>query len=99
MVKVTREAKPLRRSPRLTSSASPRLKEEEQVIFVSQTCSPGPMKGETSETVDPTGRPNSKFVVPSQQPALNLVASAATVLKALVDSFLVLPSLKNNLRA
>ena len=33
------------------------------------------MKGDTS--VDPTERPNSKFVVPSQQPALILVAPAA----------------------
>ena len=33
------------------------------------------MKGDTS--VDPTERPNSKFMVPSQQPALILVASVA----------------------
>ena len=33
------------------------------------------MKGDTS--VDPTERPNSKFTVPSQQPALTQVASAA----------------------
>ena len=33
------------------------------------------MKGDTSE--DPTERPNSKLMVPSQQPALTLVASAA----------------------
>ena len=34
------------------------------------------MKRGTS--VDPTERPNSKFIVPSQQPAITLVASAAT---------------------
>ena len=36
------------------------------------------MKGETPETVDLTGRPKSKFMVPSQESALSLVASAGT---------------------
>ena len=47
-------------------------------MLAPQTCSSGPMEGDASETVDPTGRPNSKFMVPSQQLSLNLVASAAT---------------------
>ena len=74
-VKTTRESESLRRSPRLASSTSTRLKLEEQVSFASQTCSPGIKKGDTS--VDPTERLNSKFMVPSQQPALTLVASPA----------------------
>ena len=78
MVKTTREGENLRRSPRLTSVASSRLREEDQAILSSQTCSLGPMKGDASETVDPMGQPNSKFMVPSQQPALTLVASTAT---------------------
>ena len=76
IVKTAREGDNLRRSPSLASSASPRFREEELVVFASQTCLPGPMKGDTS--VDATERPNSKFMVPSQQPALTLVASAAT---------------------
>ena len=79
MVKTTRkEGENLGRSPRLTSSASPRLREEEQVASASQTCSSGPRKGDTPETVDLTGRPKSKLMVPSQQSALSLVASAGT---------------------
>ena len=76
MVKTTREGENLRRSPRFSSSTSPRLREEEQVVFAPQTCSPGPMEGDTS--VDPTERPKSKFMVPSKQTALTLVASAVT---------------------
>ena len=76
MVKTTREGENHRRSPRLASSTSPRLGEKEQVDFASQTCSPGLMEGDTS--VDPTERPNSKFMVSSQQPALILVAYSAT---------------------
>ena len=45
-----------------------------QADFVSPTCSPEPMKEDTP--VDSTERPISKFMVPSQQPALTLVASA-----------------------
>ena len=75
MAKTTREGKKLRaRGPRLASPASIRLKEEEQDDFVSSICSREPMKGDTS--VDPKERPNSKFVVPSQQPALILVVPA-----------------------
>ena len=77
MVKTTREDENQRRSRRLTSSTSTRLRKE-QVVFAPQICSSGQMKGEFSEAVHPTGRPNSKFMVPSRQPALNLVASAAT---------------------
>ena len=76
MVKTTHEGENHRRSPRLARSTSPRLREEEQVDFASQTCSPGSMEGDTS--VDPTSRPNSNFMVPSQQPALTLLASSAT---------------------
>ena len=76
MVKTTREGENLRRSPRLASSASPRLRGEDQAIFASQTCSPGPMKGDTS--ADPTERPKCRVMVPPEQPALTLVASAAT---------------------
>ena len=76
MVKITREGENLRRSTRLTSSASPKLKEEEKVVFASQACSSGPMKGDAS--VDPTERPNSKSIVSSQQPILTQVVSAAT---------------------
>ena len=75
MVKSTREGENPRRSPRFASSASTKFKEEEQVELASQICSRGPVKGDTSE--DPTERPNSKFMVPSQQPALTLVAPAA----------------------
>ena len=75
-MKTTREGENHRRSPRLASSTSPRLREKEQADFASQTCSPGLMEGDTS--VDPTERPNSKIMVPSQQPALTLVASSAT---------------------
>ena len=75
MVKTTREGEKIRGGPRLASPTSTRLREEEQADFVSSTCSPGSIKGDTS--VDPSGRPNSKFMVPSQQPALTLVASAA----------------------
>ena len=73
MVKSTREGDNPRRSPRFASSISTRSKEEEQVA--SQICSPEPMKGDTP--VDPTERPNSKFMVPFQQPALTLVALVA----------------------
>ena len=76
MAKNAREGGNLRRSTPFTSSTSPRLKEN-PVAFAPQTYSLGPMKGDTSETVDPTGRPHSKFKVPSQQPALSPVVSAA----------------------
>ena len=75
MVKFTREDEILKRGPRLASPTNTRLREEKQVDSASQTCSPGPMKRNTS--VDPTERPNSYFMVPFQQPALTLVASAA----------------------
>ena len=75
MVKSTRGGEKLRGSLRLASPTSTRVREEEQADFVSPPCSPEPMKGDTS--VDPTKRPNSKFMVPSQQPALTVVASAA----------------------
>ncbi|CAN0310470.1 unnamed protein product [Ascophyllum nodosum] len=74
MAKTTREGEKLRvRGPRLASPPSIRLREE-QTDFVSSTCSRDPMKGDTS--VDPTERPNSEFVVPSQQPTLILVGRA-----------------------
>ena len=74
MVKSTCEGEKLRvrGGPRLASPTGTRPREEEQVG--SQTCSPGSMEGDTS--VDPTERPNSKFMVPPQQPALILVAPA-----------------------
>ena len=74
MTKTTREGKKVRvRGPRLASPPSIRLREE-QSDSVSSTCSQEPMKGYTS--VDPTERPNSEFVVPSQQPTLILVVFA-----------------------
>ena len=74
MTKTTREGKKVRvRGPRLASPPSIRLREE-QSDFVSSTCSREPTKGDTS--VDPTERPNSEFVVPSQQPTLILVVFA-----------------------
>ena len=74
MVKSTRESEKLERDPR-ASPTSTRLREVKQADSVSPTCSREPMKGDTS--VDPTEQPNSKFMVPSQQPVLILVASAA----------------------
>ena len=77
-VKTTRDGENLRESPRLASSNSPRLREEEQqVVFASQTCSSGALKGDA--LIDPTEQLNPNFMVPSEQPALTLVASAATV--------------------
>ena len=73
MAKSTRKGEKLRGGPRLASPTSTRLREEEQADFVSPTCSPEPMKRDAS---DPSERPNSKFMVPSQQPALTLVAFA-----------------------
>ena len=74
MTKTTREGKKVRvRGPRLASPPSIRLREE-QSYFVSSTCSQEPMKGDTP--VDPTERPKSEFVVPSQQPTLILVVFA-----------------------
>ena len=72
MVKTTREGEN-RRSPKISSFAGTRSKEEEQ--NASQICSPGSMKGDTP--VDPTERPDSKFMIASKQPALTLVALAA----------------------
>ena len=74
MVESTREGENRRGGPPFASSPSTRLKEEEQADFVSPTCSREQMKGDIS--VDPTERPNSKFMVPSQHPALILVAPA-----------------------
>ena len=71
-MKTTREGEN-RRSPRIASFAGTRSKEEEQIA--PQFCSPGSMKGDTP--VDPTKRPDSKFMLPSKQPALTLVALAA----------------------
>ena len=76
MVKSTREGEKLRGGPCFASPANTRFREEEQADFVSPTCSPEPMKGDTS--VDPTEGSISKSMVPSQQLALTLVASAAT---------------------
>ena len=72
MVKTTREGEN-RRSPKISSFAGTRSKEEEQ--NASQICSPGSMKGDTP--VDPTERPDSKFMIASKEPALTLVALAA----------------------
>ena len=71
MVKTTREGEN-RRSPRISSSAGTRLREEQTA---SQIRSPGSMKGDTP--VDPTEPPDSKFMTASKQPALTLVALAA----------------------
>ena len=74
VTKPTRESEKARvRDPRLASPPSIRLREE-QADFVSSTCSRKPMKVDTS--VDPTERPNSEFVIPSQQPTLILVVFA-----------------------
>ena len=71
--KTTREGERLEGGPRGRPTGT-RFREEKQADSVSPTCSREPMKGDTS--VDPTERPNSKFMVPSQQPALVLVAPA-----------------------
>ena len=70
-MKTTREGEN-RRSSRIASFAGTRSKEEEQTA--SQICSTGSMKGDTP--VDPTERPDSKFMIASKQPALTLVALA-----------------------
>ena len=74
MVKSTREGERLKEGPRARPTGT-RLREEKQADSVPLACSREPMKGDTS--VDHTERPNSKLMVPSQQPALTLVASAA----------------------
>ena len=76
MVKSTREGEKLRRGPSFASPTSTRSREKEQVDLVLPTCSRGPVKGGTS--VDPTQRPNSEVMVSPRQPALILVAPAAT---------------------
>ena len=73
MVKTTREGENPTRSSRIASFAGTRSKEEEQIVF--QICSLGSMKGDTS--IDPTERPDSKFMIPSKQTALTLIALAA----------------------
>ena len=52
MVKSTRGGEKLGGGLRLASPTSTRVREEEQADFVSPTCSPDPMKGDT--LVDPT---------------------------------------------
>ena len=72
MVKTIREGKN-RRSSRIASSAGTRSKEEQTA---SQISSPAPMEGDAP--VDPMERPDSKFMIAPKQPALTLVALAAT---------------------
>ena len=75
MVKSTREGERLKQEGPQANPTGTRLRKEKKTESVPPTCSREPMKGDTS--MDPTERPNSKFMVPSQQPALTLVASAA----------------------
>ena len=72
MAKTTREGEN-RRSPRIANFAGTRSKEEEQIA--SQICSPEAMKGDAP--VDPTERPDFKFMIASKEPALTMVALAA----------------------
>ena len=75
MVKSTREGERQKKEGPRARPTGTRLWEEKQADSAPPICSREPMKRDTS--VDPTERPNSKFMVPSQQSALTLVASAA----------------------
>ena len=72
MAKITREGEN-RRNPRIANFAGTRSKEEE--LIASQIFSPGAMKGDAP--VDPTERPDFKFMIASKEPALTMVALAA----------------------